>query len=151
MEDPILTRGELVYPNGCPRVVLVVDDHPVNRRVLGHRVRRMGYEVQEATGGQEAVRLASESLFVAVLLDCHMPEVDGLEATRRIRMLSPPHRAVPIFAVTADGREGYREVCLRAGMDDYTEKPIKAEVIEGLLQRATSAWGPAETSQTCEG
>jgi signal transduction histidine kinase/CheY-like chemotaxis protein len=140
LPDPDTGRPELAAVADVPRRVLVVDDHPVNRRVFSQYVRNLEHEVEVVTGGADAVSAAGSQLFLAVLMDCHMPDVDGLEATRRIRKLPAPNGAVPIFAVTADTSEGFREVCLGAGMDDYVAKPLQPATLARLLEQARSSW-----------
>jgi CheY-like chemotaxis protein len=70
-----------------------------------------------------------------ILMDCHMPEVDGYEATRRIARALPANRRPPIVAMTAAGNEGDRERCLAAGMDDYLGKPVRMDTLRAMLDR----------------
>lgn len=90
------SRGAL-----APSPVLVVDDNPINLRVACGMLRLEGYEVRTATNGAEALEAVQREPFALVFMDCHMPTMDGLEATRRIRALSPPVNAIPIVALTA--------------------------------------------------
>ena len=113
--------------------VLVVDDNPINRRVLCHILRKLGFETEEAADGAEAVeRLRAAPRPSAVLMDCQMPVMDGLEATRQIRA-SGQHDALPIIAVTAHAQEGYERHCMDAGMDAYLAKPVRAGQLAALL------------------
>jgi PAS domain S-box-containing protein len=116
--------------------VLVAEDNEVNQLVISTLLERRGLAVDvEPDGAQALAALAPEH--VAVFMDCQMPEVDGYEATRRIRAaeaVEGRHR-VPIIAMTANALEGDRERCLRAGMDDYMAKPLSASDLDAVLER----------------
>lgn len=116
-----------------PLNVLVVDDNPINRRVLSLQLEKMGHKPQLASGGEEAVRSVSEKAFDLVLMDCQMPDLDGLEATRRIR--STHSNGPTIVALTAFSEETQREACLEAGMDDFLTKPIEAGMLQSVLDK----------------
>ncbi len=118
--------------------LLVVDDNELNREVLAHLARKLGYTVELAAGGQEAVeRIAAGQEFSAILMDCQMPDVDGYQATRAIRTLEvESERArTPIVAVTAHALQGEQEKVLEAGMDDYMTKPVRQETLQAMLSR----------------
>lgn len=118
--------------------VLVVDDHPINRKVITAQLRKFGLESVEASGGQEALNRLGEEPFRLVFMDCEMPGMDGFEATRRLR----EHWSVPVVALTAHVLEGTRERCLAAGMNDYLSKPVH----QAVLQQALERWlGPVES------
>ncbi len=106
--------------------VLVAEDNPVNLMVTETILRKAGVNVTAATNGAEAVEALDEASFDAVLMDVQMPEVDGFEATKRIRQSGSD---VPIIGLTAHAMEGDRERCLTAGMDDYLPKPVTAEAL----------------------
>ena len=95
--------------------------------------------------GEEAVAAAS-STWDAILMDCQMPIMDGFEATTAIRALEGDTRRVPIIALTAEALAGDRERCLRAGMDDYLSKPVRAEQLQAALDRWIPR-APAEPSE----
>lgn len=108
--------------------ILVVDDNPVNRRVAQVMLKRAGHEVSEAEDGEIAVRRVLENgPFAAVLMDVNMPNLDGFQATARIRQDEGPARHTPIIAMTASAMSGDAERCLSAGMDDYISKPVRAD------------------------
>lgn len=118
-----------------PRV-LVVDDMETNRFLLDAFLSRNGFDPEVATGGDEAVRLASARRYDAILMDLHMPEVDGFTATQRIRAAEPADRHTPIIALTATIVQGTREKCLAVGMDDHFTKPLdlpKFKVVLGNI------------------
>jgi CheY-like chemotaxis protein len=117
--------------------VLVVEDNGENQRVVLKILERIGYRAEAVGNGREAIeRLASRSYDV-VLMDVMMPEMDGLEATRRIRRDFPKERQPWIIAVTASALAGDRERCFEAGMDDFVPKPVSVGGIRAALDRAT--------------
>ena len=126
--------------DGAPRVlqrigsrVLAVDDNAINRQLLERMLERLGCEVVLAEGGQQAIELAANGRFDLVLMDCSMPDVDGLQATAKIRALPTAHAHVPIVALTAHALPGDRERCLAAGMDEYLSKPIRLQGLQSVL------------------
>jgi len=116
--------------------ILLVDDNAVNLKVAAHALTRLTFNVVPATNGAHALELFISRTFDAVLMDCQMPEMDGYEATARIRAAeaSIPRRT-PIIAVTANATEGDRARCLAAGMDDYIPKPLKIDLLRNTLTR----------------
>ncbi len=115
--------------------VLVIEDHAVNRQVVSAMLERLGCEVTLVTGGAEGVAMAAAVPFDVILMDCQMPEMDGFEATRRLRMSEPEGLRVPIVALTANALQGDRERCLDAGMDDYLAKPFTTAGLRDTLAR----------------
>ena len=111
------------------RRVLVVEDNPVNQMVILGFLQRLGLEASMASSGQQALDLLCQPdapHFDVVFMDCEMPQMDGFEATRRLRAWEqatgrPPLR---VIALTAQALPGHREKCLAAGMDDYLSKPL---------------------------
>ncbi|MEM1448882.1 MAG: response regulator [Planctomycetota bacterium] len=114
--------------------VLLVEDNPVNQRVARALLKRCGIEPEVADNGVEAVAMTSAGRYDLVLMDCQMPEMDGFEATRRIRALTVGGD-VPIIALTANAMEGDRERCLDAGMNDYLSKPLRHAELQTALER----------------
>jgi CheY-like chemotaxis protein len=110
--------------------VLLVEDNPVNRKVIALAIKKLGYTVSTACDGQEALqylcRQSQQKRPTAVFMDCQMPNIDGYEATRRIRrdrvMFDDVIRTLPIIALTASAIQGDKEKCWEAGMDDYLTK-----------------------------
>jgi two-component system sensor histidine kinase/response regulator len=115
--------------------VLVVEDNVANLKVAVRMVEKLGYRADVAANGAEAVRLLADVHYDAVLMDCHMPEMDGFDATRAIRRGESGGRHTPVIAMTAGALSGDRERCLAAGMDDYIAKPIKMHVVAAVLER----------------
>jgi len=113
-------------PQGKSRI-LVAEDHPVNQQLAAKILRRQGFEVELVSCGEQAVAAVDSKTFDMVLMDVQMPDMDGLEATRKIRELEKDtHVHVPIVALTAHAMSGDRERCLAAGMDGYLSKPLHA-------------------------
>jgi CheY-like chemotaxis protein/HPt (histidine-containing phosphotransfer) domain-containing protein len=115
--------------------VLVVDDNEINRLVAADLLTEFGYASDIACNGLEALEKVKTKPYSAILMDCQMPEMDGYEATRRIRALPGPACRTPIIALTAHAMAGDRDRVLEAGMDDYTAKPVRARALERVLQR----------------
>ncbi len=116
--------------------VLVVEDMKVNLMLLTKILEKHGCEVSSAANGREAVEKISKNHYDIVFMDCQMPEMDGFEATRNIREQEAPRRHhTTIVALTADAMTGDREKCLGAGMDDYLNKPLRAEQITAMLNK----------------
>jgi signal transduction histidine kinase/ActR/RegA family two-component response regulator len=123
-----LTRTiDLRQERGAKRRVLVVEDNAVNRLVLGRLLAHDGHEVFYAEDGRKGVSAVSEHLPDVVLMDLHMPGLDGIEATKAIRALPAPLCNIPIIGITADAREDTEIACKAAGMNSVAQKPIRME------------------------
>jgi len=123
-------------PEPAPRSpryrVLVVEDNPVNQKVARALLERLACSVDVAANGLEAIEMARRFAYHAIFMDCLMPELDGYEATRRLRRLDPN---VPVIAMTANAMPGDREECLAAGMSDYIAKPLRLSDLAQALAR----------------
>jgi len=129
--------------------ILLAEDNPVNQKVALRQLEKMGYTADVAANGLEVLSALRQMPYDVVLMDCQMPEMDGYEATRRIRSghlgdevtetrfatADPKH--VRIIAMTANAMQGDREKCLAAGMDDYISKPLRREDLQSMLERYT--------------
>lgn len=127
----------------CGKLVLLVEDNPANQKVAMLQLGQLGYTVELAANGREAVDLVTRSphTYDLILMDINMPEMDGYSATRAIRSaeITTGHH-VPIIAMTANAMPGDRDSCVAAGMDDYLSKPIRRDTLREMLQR----WLPIE-------
>jgi len=126
--DPGLARR-------LPLHLLVVEDSPVNQKLMRVVLSKMGYNADVAANGLEALEALRLKRYDLVFMDLQMPEMDGIEATRRIVAEWPAGRRPAIVAMTANALHGDREKCLEAGMDDYIAKPVPPEAIQGIVQR----------------
>ncbi len=138
-------------PIGKGQSVLIVDDNEVNRIVASEMIRRLGFEVHAVESGRDAIDELVRRDIGIVLMDCEMPEMDGLEATGRIRSLHHQNKLartsylpVTIIACTAQAVGDDRQRCIDAGMDHYLTKPIGREELKATLQRALQAAPPIQ-------
>ena len=118
--------------------VLVADDNHINQMVALRMLQNLGFRTDVVGDGLEAVAAAKRVPYNAILMDCFMPEMDGFEATRQLRV-AEGHRHVPIIAMTANAYAEDREKCLEAGMDDYLAKPLQMEDLAKALARNTAS------------
>ena len=118
-------------------LVLVVDDHPINRMVLERQVKILGYANESAEDGRQALELWKSGRFGAVVTDCNMPEMDGYELARAIRAMEAENglARTPIIACTANALKGEADNCLAAGMDDYVAKPVDLTTLVAKLDQ----------------
>jgi CheY-like chemotaxis protein/anti-sigma regulatory factor (Ser/Thr protein kinase) len=117
--------------------ILVAEDNRVNQLVAVRLLQRMGCQADVACDGTSAIQSVAANSYDIVLMDLHMPEVDGMEATRRIRRLPTAKSCVPIVALTASASQEVRTACLAAGMNDHLAKPIELDA----LRRVVDRWG----------
>jgi two-component system sensor histidine kinase/response regulator len=122
------------HPGSLGRI-LVVDDQPVNRKLVKLWLERLGFTVDTVRNGLEALEAMSAASYDLVLMDCEMPVMNGFQATEEIRRREGALRHTPIVALTASGLKRDREGCLRAGMDDYASKPLSAERLKRIVKR----------------
>jgi signal transduction histidine kinase len=126
--------GRAWRPLTRPAHVLVVEDNPTNQRVAVQLLRKLGATAEVAGDGAEGVARARDGRFDVVLMDYHMPEMDGLAATRAIRALETPAASLPILALTASAMEADRRACAAAGMTGYLSKPIDLASLSRALR-----------------
>jgi CheY-like chemotaxis protein len=122
-----------------PLSVLLAEDNHVNQKVALRFLERLGYRAEAVGNGLEVISALEGHPYDLVLMDLQMPEMDGLEATRRIRQVLPPERQPKIIALTANAMQGDRDICLAAGMDDYISKPVKMNEIAAVIRRQFAA------------
>jgi CheY-like chemotaxis protein/HPt (histidine-containing phosphotransfer) domain-containing protein len=130
-----------------PLRILVADDHPINQMFMAALLRKAGHTVTTVENGNQAVASVRDGNYDVVLMDVQMPELDGVEATLRIRALPPPKHLVPIIALTANAMRGAREEYLAAGMDDFVSKPIDAALLLDKLARLAKGARPSPTTR----
>jgi len=136
---PMVTRGNLLGSDGCAYQgqVLLVEDNVINQRVASRFLERLGCQVEIADDGVKAVAAFDRNRYGLILMDMQMPQMDGVEATRRIRASEARKGAArtPIVALTANALTAQMELCLEAGMDDYLTKPLDIDRLHGMLDR----------------
>ena len=132
-DNPALHWADGARFEGGRRMVLVAEDNATNRKVATLMLKRMGCLVDVARDGAEAIEMVRRLRYDAVLMDCQMPGMDGLTASRKIREMEGPDYRTPIIGVTANALPGDRQDCLEAGMDDYLAKPFTAEALAAKL------------------
>jgi CheY-like chemotaxis protein len=144
------TRVDHTLPEEAQRTVpphairiLLVDDNLINQQVAQGKLRTLGYEPDVASNGIEAVTALEQREYDLVLMDCHMPEMDGFAATGVIRDPGSHvinHR-IPIIAMTANDMKSDRERCLAAGMDDFLTKPVKVDALAAVVEKWVNGSG----------
>ncbi|MFZ4619583.1 MAG: response regulator [Bacteroidota bacterium] len=134
-----------------PKKVLIVDDNVINQKVAAKMLQRLHIEPDILSDGQQAVDAVKAHPYDLILMDVQMPVMDGLEATRTIRVLEAGQHHTIIVAVTANAIQGDRERCLESGMDDYLPKPIKQQDIEQMIAKWFNPSGhPAATKPAAD-
>ncbi len=123
------------------RKILLVEDNEMNREMLSRRLAKRGFEITFAVTGREAIETAVSEAPDLILMDLSLPDVDGWEATRRIKD-QPATAAIPVIALTAHAMSGDREKALQAGADDYETKPVE---FTRLLQKIEFLLGSKQT------
>lgn len=137
------SRAAVGAPTRTGRI-LVADDEPVSQRVTVMHLQKLGHRVDVVSTGRQAVDAVARERYDLVLMDCEMLDMDGLAATRAIRLAEPPAGRVTIVALTAGALSEDRARCLAAGMDDYLTKPIRREALRDLLARWLGPAAPAD-------
>ncbi|MFJ4167880.1 response regulator [Paenarthrobacter sp. NPDC089714] len=127
--------------------LLVAEDNEVNQLVARGMANRLGYDVEIVDDGSQAVAATLTGKYAAVLMDCHMPVMDGFEATRTIRARDAGAYRIPIIAMTAGALDEDRERCFAAGMDDYVSKPVDVDKLGAVLAK----WVPAAPASADSG
>ncbi len=132
VSEAVPSAGVAVAADFCGRSILLAEDHPLSQEILFEMLADLGFEVDVASDGAEALACAQARSFDLILLDMQMPKMDGLQATRAIRAL-PAHRDTPIIALTANVFAEDRQRCLEAGMNGYISKPVTPTSLAAIL------------------
>ena len=120
--------------------ILLAEDHPASQKVAAAVIENLGFDVDVVANGAEAVYAAAPGRYIAILMDCHLPVLNGFEATAEIRRLQGRSGHTPIIAVTVAASESDRERCRAAGMDDFLAKPLSRRSLATALER----WAPSD-------
>jgi signal transduction histidine kinase/CheY-like chemotaxis protein/ligand-binding sensor domain-containing protein len=135
-EAPQQAKLSSDFATSFPMRILIAEDNPINQQLIIHILEKLGYQVEVAENGMETVARLTKQHFDLILMDLQMPVMDGLEATRTIRLA---HLTNPvIIALTADAQEEDRQECLSAGMQDFLSKPMQLDKLIGMLKK----WAP---------
>ncbi len=144
VQDAAPRRAALAKPTMDPGMaarhplrILLAEDNVVNQKLALRLLQQMGYRADVASNGIEAIECVERQPYDVVLMDVQMPEMDGLEASRRITAKWPAGARPRIVAMTANAMQGDREECLAAGMDDYVTKPIRVDALVAALDQVT--------------
>ena len=135
---PAKTQLDPAMAERHPLRILLAEDNAVNQKLALRLLQQMGYRADVASNGLEAVESVERQAYDVVLMDVQMPELDGLDASRRICAQHPEGRRPRIVAMTANAMQGDREMCLAAGMDDYVTKPIRVDQLVNALNNVTA-------------
>ena len=125
-------------PPADTRTVLLAEDNLVNQQVAKNVLERLGHQVDIASNGRVALEMLEKKSYDVIFMDVQMPEMDGIDATQRIRQLDDARSQIPIIAVTANAMSGDRETYLEAGMTEYVSKPFSTKDIENALKTVFS-------------
>jgi len=144
--QPIITRHSIREMHRSTARILLAEDNITNQLVAMGILKKLGMRVDVVANGAEALSALEDLPYDLVLMDCQMPEMDGYEATRRIRRhgLKVRNPRIPIIAMTANAMQGDREKCLEAGMNDYISKPVAPQALADTLDK----WLPKEAAET---
>jgi CheY-like chemotaxis protein len=125
---------DIKFSEHYPLQILIAEDNPVNQKLAERVLHKLGYQPSIAINGADALHKINENHYDLILMDVQMPEMDGLEATRKIRSQQNKFQPI-IIAMTANAMQGDREACIVSGMNDYISKPIKLEELVFLLEK----------------
>jgi len=120
------------------KLILVAEDNDINQKVIRQQLNLLGYAADIANDGREALKRLQNCNYALLLTDLHMPEMDGFELTKEIRLAESGQKHIPIVALTANALKGEREHCLNAGMDNYLSKPVQLEDLRLVLEQYLS-------------
>ena len=121
--------------------ILLAEDNLINQKIVTKMLQKLNYRVDAVDNGKQALDALREIPYDLILMDCQMPEIDGYETSRRIRLQKDlAYSSIPIIAITANAMKGDKEKCLDAGMNDYIIKPVKAEILSAVILK----WLPLE-------
>jgi CheY-like chemotaxis protein len=127
--------SEFKEPRKNTAHILLVEDHPVNQKLASTLLERLGYTFELAENGRDAVEAAANKAYQLILMDMQMPEMDGLEATRKIREGNGPNANTWIVALTANAMQSDQEACRVAGMNDFISKPFNRDTLATVINR----------------
>jgi two-component system sensor histidine kinase RpfC len=119
--------------------ILLAEDNAIAAKVISTLLTKRGHKVRITKDGSEALKAVSDDIYELALIDLRMPNVDGLEFTRRYRSIEPKHRYMPIYALTANSVQEMLDPCLEAGMDGFLNKPVEPEVLDAIIEQCKTS------------
>jgi len=134
--QPVTRLFDATMAQTLPLRILLAEDNVVNQKVMQQFLKRLGYRIDIVANGLEVLEALQRNPYDVILMDVQMPEMDGLEATRKIISTYEAHQQPYIMAITANATQKDRQQCIDAGMDDYLSKPVRFEDLVEALQRA---------------
>ncbi len=140
---PPVRRALPPLADRIPLRILLAEDNVINQKVVALQLEHLGYRVDTVANGVEVLQALERQPYDVVLMDVQMPEMDGIEATRRIRDGFPPDRQPYVVAITANAMEEDRAGCLAGGMNDYMSKPVRVSDLMRIVERAADHMAPA--------
>jgi len=129
------TEKSAINTNNTTKNILIAEDNPVNTLIVSHILKKLGFQFSAVENGKEVIEALQKGHYDLILMDCHMPVMDGLTSTRIIREKQLIDPATPIIALTADVIKGVQDECKTAGMNDYLSKPFKHEQLLDMLNK----------------
>jgi CheY-like chemotaxis protein/HPt (histidine-containing phosphotransfer) domain-containing protein len=138
--SPLQSSTDLDFASRFPLRILVVEDNFVNQKICMLLLSKLGYRTELAADGVEALEAIARQRYDVILMDVHMPKMDGIEATERIRQMYPDGAGPWIIALTASAMQSDREHCMAVGMQDFLCKPIEMNELRRALEKAPRAW-----------
>jgi CheY-like chemotaxis protein len=127
------TKLSQAFSQQYPLNILIAEDNPINQKWTTKILSKLGYKTHLAENGKEVLEVVSNEQYDVILMDVQMPEMDGLEATRMIRLCLQTQPV--IVAMTANVLHGDRQACMQAGMDDYISKPVELNELVNMLEK----------------
>ncbi len=137
LDKPIITRHSIADDRKQKIRIMLAEDNIINQKVALKILENLGYHADAVANGKEALNALETLSYDLVLMDVQMPEMDGFEATKKIRDSESAFRNLPVIAMTAQAMKGDREKCLKAGMDDYVSKPVRPQELEEVIKKWT--------------
>ena len=145
--NPIVRRVRPAVAAPKPFRVLIAEDNLVNQKVTAKQLSKLGFEADVVANGVEALQALDRIPYDLILMDCQMPEMDGYQASLRIRGLPDARARTIIIALTANAMTGDKEKCIEAGMDDYVSKPVRLDELRRVIERFAPTVAPIPPQQ----
>ena len=133
-EKQMITQYTLEEQKRSKDVILIAEDNVINQKVAVLKLKKLGYNAEVVNNGKEVIKAVETKFYNAILMDLQMPEMDGYEATEKIRFSGKEYKDIPIIAMTANAMKSDKEKCLAVGMNDHVPKPIDPEVLAKSLE-----------------